>query len=205
MKFTDPNVETAAAKFHTLVKNGYFEPEALGVKYAESITNFTSGKTAMYPMGSWYLGAIPKTSGTTSALRGRPTTVRWSYRSRSAARWRSARGAGSGRRLLRRGWSLDPANFQSLISGDGAFPMLKDKTLANYDLDPEPGVQRDQLRRPRPERQGHLDRLGDKRRLDATKPQQRVLRGHPGALRLDDVLGQMQQLDSAWASATASS
>src|SRR5258708_3726852 len=60
VKFTDANVETAVAKYRTLAKNGYFEDGALGVKYADSITNFTSGKTAMYMMGSWFLGAVPK-------------------------------------------------------------------------------------------------------------------------------------------------
>ena len=52
VKFTDANVQTAVAKYRTLAKNGYFEDGALGVKYADSITNFTSGKTAMYMMGS---------------------------------------------------------------------------------------------------------------------------------------------------------
>ena len=31
-------------------------------------------------------------------------------------------------------WSLDPANYKALIEGDGAFPMLKGKTLADYNV-----------------------------------------------------------------------
>ena len=50
----------AATKMRTLVTDDYFEPDALSVSYAQSITNFNAGKAAMYPMGSWYLGSIPK-------------------------------------------------------------------------------------------------------------------------------------------------
>ena len=127
----------AATKMRTLVTDGYFEPDALSVSYAQSITNFNAGKAAMYPMGSWYLGSIPKNEWATSACSpGRPTTARWSSRSRWAARWRSAR-----RPRTRRPpssspsrWSLNPDNLKSLISGDGAFPMLKGKPLASYGL-----------------------------------------------------------------------
>jgi len=31
-------------------------------------------------------------------------------------------------------WSLNPANLKTLIEGDGAFPMLKGKTLADYNV-----------------------------------------------------------------------
>jgi multiple sugar transport system substrate-binding protein/raffinose/stachyose/melibiose transport system substrate-binding protein len=35
-------------------------------------------------------------------------------------------------------WSLDPGNLKSLIEGDGAFPMLKGKSLADYGVSVSP-------------------------------------------------------------------
>ena len=60
VKFADANVVAAATKMRTLVTDNYFEPDALSVSYAQSITNFNAGQAAMYPMGSWYLGSLPK-------------------------------------------------------------------------------------------------------------------------------------------------
>src|SRR6202034_3982035 len=60
VKFADPNVVAAATKMRTLVTDNYFEPDALSVSYAQSITNFNAGDAGMDPMGSWYLGSIPK-------------------------------------------------------------------------------------------------------------------------------------------------
>ena len=137
VKFTDANVQAAAAKYRTLVKNGYFETGALGVKYADSITNFTSGKTAMYMMGSWFLGAIPKDHADDFGSFMTPTddgslVVPFAVGGSMAISAKTA--APDKATAFAQAWSLDPANYKALIEGDGAFPMLKGKTLADYNV-----------------------------------------------------------------------
>jgi raffinose/stachyose/melibiose transport system substrate-binding protein len=137
VKFTDANVQAAAAKYRTLVKNGYFETGALGVKYADSITNFTAGKTAMYMMGSWFLGSVPKDHADDFGSFNTPTddgslVVPFAVGGSMAI---SAKAPALDKATaFAQAWSLDPANYKALIEGDGAFPMLKGKTLADYNV-----------------------------------------------------------------------
>lgn len=135
--FTDANVETAAAKYRTMAADGYFEPGALGVKYADSITNFTSGKTAMYMMGSWFLGAVPKASAANFGSFLTPTddgSVVVPFAVGGSMAISSATPSPDKAQAFAEAWSLDPANLKTLIEGDGAFPMLKGKTLADYNV-----------------------------------------------------------------------
>ncbi|HEV2346087.1 MAG TPA: extracellular solute-binding protein [Actinocrinis sp.] len=135
--FTDANVETAVAKYRTMAQDGYFEDGALGVKYADSITNFTSGKTAMYMMGSWFLGSVPKAAAADFGSFMTPTddgslVVPFAVGGSMAINAHTA--APDKATAFAEAWSLDPANYKALIEGDGAFPMLKGKTLADYDV-----------------------------------------------------------------------
>ncbi|MFC1405185.1 MULTISPECIES: ABC transporter substrate-binding protein [Streptacidiphilus] len=135
--FTDANVETAVAKYRTMVKNGYFETGALGVKYADSITNFTAGKTAMYMMGSWFLGSVPKANAADFGAFLTPTAdgslvVPFAVGGSMAISAKTADPAKA--TAFAQAWSLDPNNYKTLIEGDGAFPMLKGKTLADYNV-----------------------------------------------------------------------
>ncbi|MGW6139372.1 ABC transporter substrate-binding protein [Streptomyces sp. NPDC055144] len=136
--FTDANVKAAVRKYRTMAKNGYFEDGALGVKYADSVTNFTSGKTAMFMMGSWFLGSVPKDHADDFGAFLTPTddgslVVPFSVGGSMAISARTADPAKATR--FAEAWSLDPANYKALIEGDGAFPMLKGKTLDDYDVD----------------------------------------------------------------------
>ncbi|MEY9962432.1 ABC-type glycerol-3-phosphate transport system substrate-binding protein [Streptacidiphilus sp. MAP12-16] len=135
--FTDPDVETAVAKYRTMVKNGYFEDGSLGVKYADSITNFTAGKTAMYMMGSWFLGSVPKATADDFGAFLTPTddgslVVPFAVGGSMAVSAKTPDPAKA--TAFAEAWSLDPNNYKALIEGDGAFPMLKGKTLADYNV-----------------------------------------------------------------------
>jgi multiple sugar transport system substrate-binding protein/raffinose/stachyose/melibiose transport system substrate-binding protein len=133
--FTDPDVEMAVAKYRTMVVDGYFEPGALGVSYANSITNFTSGKTAMYMMGSWFLGAVPKATASNFGSFITPTddgSLVVPYAVGGSMAISSSTPDPAKATAFAEAWSLDPANYTALIEGDGAFPLLKGKTLADY-------------------------------------------------------------------------
>jgi ABC-type glycerol-3-phosphate transport system substrate-binding protein len=141
VKFGDADVVTAAAKMRTLVTDNYFEKGALNVSYADSITQFNAGKAAMYPMGSWYLGSVPKDQWDNIGVFPWPTddgsvvvpfAVGGSMAISSKAK--NVKDATA----FAEAWSLDPANLKSLIEGDGAFPMLKGKTLTDYNVTVSP-------------------------------------------------------------------
>lgn len=137
VKFTDDDVVAAATKYRTMVKKGYFEDGALGVKYADSITNFTSGKTAMYMMGSWFLGSVPKDHANDFGAFLVPTdngsqVVPFAVGGSMAISNKTPDVAKATK--FAQAWSLDPGNLKALIEGDGAFPMLKDKKLADYNV-----------------------------------------------------------------------
>jgi multiple sugar transport system substrate-binding protein/raffinose/stachyose/melibiose transport system substrate-binding protein len=141
VKFSDPDVVAAAAKMRTLVTDGYFEPDALSVSYAQSITNFNDGKAAMYPMGSWYLGSIPKSDWSNIGVFPWPTNngslvIPFSLGGSMAVSSKTPDQSAAFK--FAESWSLNPDNLKSLISGDGAFPMLKGKSLASYGLSLSP-------------------------------------------------------------------
>jgi ABC-type glycerol-3-phosphate transport system substrate-binding protein len=55
--FTDPLFAGAITKFKGLVDDGYFNEGGLGIDYAKLQDTFIAGQGAMYPMGSWFVGA----------------------------------------------------------------------------------------------------------------------------------------------------
>jgi ABC-type glycerol-3-phosphate transport system substrate-binding protein len=139
--FADPDVVAAATKMRTLVTDGCFQKGALNVSYADSIKQFNDGKAAMYPMGSWYLGSVPKAQWDSIGVFPWPTddgsiVVPFSVGGSMAinAHTKDLKAATT----FAQTWSLDPNNLKSLIEGDGAFPMLKNKTLADYNVTVSP-------------------------------------------------------------------
>lgn len=48
---------TSVERYANWVANGYIPADAVGVKYPEAEASFLAGKTAMYPIGSWFLNA----------------------------------------------------------------------------------------------------------------------------------------------------
>jgi ABC-type glycerol-3-phosphate transport system substrate-binding protein len=135
VKFTDANVVTAVEKYRKLVTESYFDKGALGVKYADSITQFTGGKAAMYMMGSWFLGSVPKDNADNFGAFPVPTddgsvVIPFAVGGSMAISSKTKDLAGATR--FAQAWSLAPANLKALIESDGAFPMLKGKTLDDY-------------------------------------------------------------------------
>ena len=138
VKFADSDVVAAAQEMRTLVVDNYFEQGALNVSYAQSITNFNNGQAAMYPMGSWYLGSIPKSDWNNIGVFLWPSddgsqVVPFAVGGSMAVSAHAPDQAGAFK--FAEAWSLNPLNLKTLIEGDGAFPELKGKTLADYDVD----------------------------------------------------------------------
>jgi multiple sugar transport system substrate-binding protein/raffinose/stachyose/melibiose transport system substrate-binding protein len=205
VKFADANVVAAATKMRTLVTDDYFEKGSLNVSYADSITQFNDGKAAMYPMGSWYLGSVPKDAWNNIGVFPWPTddgsvvvpfAVGGSMAISTHAPDTKAATA------FAESWSLSPANLKALIEGDGAFPMLKGKTLADYSVNVSP-VFTDSY--------GYVTQTNNKVSSIGWATNDDAM---PGSLNNDfyaaaqalfntgDVAGQMKKLDSAWNTAS---
>ncbi|NJP47265.1 ABC transporter substrate-binding protein [Actinacidiphila epipremni] len=205
VKFADADVVTAATKMRTLVEKGYFEDGALNVSYADSIKNFNAGKAAMYPMGSWYLGSIPKDQWDNIGVFPWPTddgkvVVPFAVGGSMAisAKAEDVKAATA----FAKTWSLDPANLKALIEVDGAYPMLKNKTLDDYGVTVSPAFTDSYAYVTRTD--AKVGAIGWATNDDAL----------PGSLNNDlyaaaqalfnssDVKGQMSKLDKSWDTAT---
>ena len=138
--FTDPLFADAMQKAVDLVEDGAYDSAALSVDYATANQNFLDGKSGMYPMGSWFTGSsyltpeqaanigafpwptddgsvvIPFNIGGTTSVSANSKDVE------SATAFAEA-------------WSLDPGNLSVLIETDGAYPMMKNLTLEDFDVD----------------------------------------------------------------------
>jgi ABC-type glycerol-3-phosphate transport system substrate-binding protein len=208
VKFSDANVVAAATKMRTLVTSNYFEPDALSVSYAQSITNFNDGKAAMYPMGSWYLGSLPKSEWNNIGVFPWPTNngslvIPFSVGGSMAVSSKAPDQAAAFK--FAESWSLNPDNLKALISGDGAFPMIKGKSLASYGLTLSPAFNSSY---------SYVTSQNSKVSSMSWATNDDAL---PGNLTNDfdaaaqalfstsNVQGQMQQLDQDWTTATASS
>jgi multiple sugar transport system substrate-binding protein/raffinose/stachyose/melibiose transport system substrate-binding protein len=92
----------------------------------------------MYMMGSWFLGSVPKDHADDFGAFMTPTddgslVVPFAVGGSMAISAKTA--APDKATAFAQAWSLDPANYKALIEGDGAFPMLKGKTLTDYNVD----------------------------------------------------------------------
>jgi ABC-type glycerol-3-phosphate transport system substrate-binding protein len=205
VKFGDSDVVAAAQKVRTLVTKGYFEDGALNVSYANSITNFNTGKAAMYPMGSWYLGSVPKDQWNNIGVFPWPTddgslVIPFAVGGSMAISTKAPNVSAATR--FAQAWSLAPANLKALIEGDGAFPMLKGKTLADYHVTVSPVFTTSYAYVT--DKNTKVSAVGWATSDDAM----------PGSLNNDfyaaaqalfntsDVQGQMNKLDQDWATAT---
>ncbi|MYS20997.1 multiple sugar transport system substrate-binding protein/raffinose/stachyose/melibiose transport system substrate-binding protein [Streptomyces sp. DvalAA-14] len=205
VKFSDPDVVTAAQKMRTLVEKDYFEQGALNVSYADSIKNFNAGKAAMYPMGSWYLGSIPKDQWSNIGVFPWPTddgsvVVPFAVGGSMAISTKAKDVTAA--TTFAKAWSLDPGNLKALIEGDGAYPMLKGKTLQDYGVTVSPAFS---------DSYAYVTKTNTKVSAIGWATNDDAL---PGSLNNDfyaaaqalfnskDVKGEMSKLDQSWNTAT---
>ena len=205
VRFTDPNVAAAVAKYRTMVRDGYFEDGALGVKYADSITDFTSGKTAMYMMGSWFLGAVPSDHADDFGSFLTPTddgSLVVPFAVGGSMAISAATAAPDKATAFAEAWSLAPANYKALIEGDGAFPMLRGKTLTDYKVNVTQ-VFRDSYAYVT-DNNAKVSAIGWATDDDAMPSglNDAFYAASQALFRSDDVTAELSKLDSAWDTAT---
>ncbi|MEV6299908.1 extracellular solute-binding protein [Actinoplanes sp. NPDC051861] len=205
VSFSDPDMVTAVGKYRTLVAGGYFDKGALGVKYADSITRFTGGKSAMYPMGSWFLGSVPKENAGDFGSFPWPTDdgsvvvpfVGGGSMAISAKAESTKLAEDFGR-----AWSLNPANLKALIETDGAFPMIKGKALDDYQVTVSQ-VFKDSYAYVT-EENNKVSAIAWATNDDALPPgvNDAFYAAGQALFTGDDVAGELKKLDEAWTTAT---
>lgn len=135
VKFTDENFVSAMDKQLELIELGAYSDSALSVDYVTANDNFITGKSAMYVMGSWLIGAIPADQsddfgsflfptddGSLVAPMNVGGTI--SVSSETADPEKAMDFAEA--------WTLEPQTMKTLIETDGAFPLIKNRTLEDY-------------------------------------------------------------------------
>jgi multiple sugar transport system substrate-binding protein/raffinose/stachyose/melibiose transport system substrate-binding protein len=137
VKFSDPIFADAMQKQIDLIKDGAYNPAALSVDFATANKNFLDGKSAMYPEGSWFTGSSYITPAQAENIGAFPWPTddgkivipfniggTTSVSSKSKDVDNAVKFAQS--------WSLDPRNLKVLIETDGAYPMMKNLTLKDF-------------------------------------------------------------------------
>ncbi|MET9480717.1 extracellular solute-binding protein [Streptomyces sp. NPDC006638] len=135
VKFTDPAMTGAVGKYRQLVEAGAFDKGALSVSYADANKQFLDGGSAMYPMGSWFIGQIPAADAADFGTFLLPsstgkTIVPFNTGGTTAVSAKSAHVADATR--FAEAWSLSKPNLKTLIETDGAFPMLKNVPFEDF-------------------------------------------------------------------------
>ena len=135
--FSDPLFANAMQKAVDLVKLGAYDSAALSVDFATANKNFLEGKSAMYAQGSWLTG-----SGYISAEQaGNVGVFPWPTNDGSIVIPFNVGGTTSVSSASKsvdkafefsKAWSLDPRNLGILVETDGAFPMMKKLSLADF-------------------------------------------------------------------------
>jgi ABC-type glycerol-3-phosphate transport system substrate-binding protein len=136
VSFTDPEFVAAMDKVRDLVTAGAYRDGALSVDYATANKNFLDGKSGMYLMGSWLIGQIkPDVAADFGAFPlptedGKPI-IPFNVGGTTSVSSQSA--APDQAMAFARAWSLAPANLKVLIETDGAFPMMRNRSLKDFD------------------------------------------------------------------------
>ena len=140
VSFSDPLFKDALQKAVELIGLGAYDPAALSVDFATANANFLEGKSAMYPMGSWFTGSSYVTPEQAAGLGAFP----WPTDDGSIVIPFNVGGTTSvssqSKNLddavtFAQAWSLDPGNLSVLIETDGSFPMMKKLSLEDFGVD----------------------------------------------------------------------
>ncbi|MCU1411670.1 MAG: extracellular solute-binding protein [Rhodoglobus sp.] len=140
VKFSDPLFADAMQKAVDLVAAGAYDPAALSVDFATANSNFIAGKSAMYPMGSWFTGSSYLTPEQAANIGAFPwptddgsIVIPFNVGGTTSVSSQSKDVANSVK--FAQAWSLDPSNLKVLIETDGAYPMMKKLGLSDFGVD----------------------------------------------------------------------
>lgn len=140
VSFTDPLFADAMQKAVDLVEMGAYDPAALSVDFVTANRNFLEGKSAMYPMGSWFSGTGYVTPEQAENIGVFP----WPSDDGDVVLPLNVGGAMSVSAVSKdvpsavkfaEAWTLAPSNMKVLIESDGAIPLLKGVELEEYGAD----------------------------------------------------------------------
>lgn len=137
VKFAGPEFSAAMQKQADLIEAGAYDPGALSVDYPTANANFLGGKSGMYIMGSWFTGSGYITPEQADNIGSFPLptddgSIVIPFNVGGSLSVSTASPALPDAVKFAEAWSLNPDNMTSLIETDGAFPMMKNLTLEDY-------------------------------------------------------------------------
>ena len=136
VSFSDDNVVAAFQKFQDLVNAGLIDEGGLGTDFATANQAFYDGEAAMYPQGSWFIGYMePEVSDNTGVFLLPqddgdvyvPIYVGGGVRVSGITEHPEE--------AMEFGKALELTYTQPLIEIDALFPMVKGKTIADWDVE----------------------------------------------------------------------
>jgi ABC-type glycerol-3-phosphate transport system substrate-binding protein len=137
VKFTDANFVAAMQKQVDLIKDGAYNPAALSTNFDAANKDFINGGAAMYIMGSWFTGSSYMTVDQAKSFGAFPfptdsgkLVVPFNVGGTTSVSSKSKHVDDAVK--FAQAWSLAPANLKTLIETDGAYPMMKKSTLADF-------------------------------------------------------------------------
>ena len=137
VKFTDANFVAAMQKQVDLIKDGAYNPAALSTDFDAANKDFINGGAAMYIMGSWFTGSSYMTVDQAKSFGAFPfptdsgkLVVPFNVGGTTSVSSKSKHVDDAVK--FAQAWSLAPANLKTLIETDGAYPMMKKSTLADF-------------------------------------------------------------------------
>jgi multiple sugar transport system substrate-binding protein/raffinose/stachyose/melibiose transport system substrate-binding protein len=137
VKFSDPLFADAMQKAIDLIGLGAYDPAALSVDFGTANQNFLDGKSAMYPMGSWFTGSSYMTAEQAEHFGAFPfptddgkLVVPFNVGGTTSVAT-SSKNVGDAVKFAQ-AWSLAPENLKVLIETDGAYPMMKNLSLEDF-------------------------------------------------------------------------
>ncbi|MCU1422552.1 MAG: extracellular solute-binding protein [Microbacteriaceae bacterium] len=137
VKFTDANFVAAMQKQVDLIKDGAYNPAALSTDFDAANKDFINGGAAMYIMGSWFTGSSYMTVDQAKSFGAFPfptdsgkLVVPFNVGGTTSVSSKSKHVDDAVK--FAESWSLAPANLKTLIETDGAYPMMKKSSLADF-------------------------------------------------------------------------
>jgi ABC-type glycerol-3-phosphate transport system substrate-binding protein len=138
VSFSDPEFVAAMQMFADLNEMGYIDDGALGTDFATANQTFYDGGAAMYMQGSWFIGYPPEDMGFEMGafLLPRPDGQQIaSIYVGGGTRMSAVSEHPEELRMFAETFEMHPAVMTAIIQNDALFPMMKNYSIDDYDVD----------------------------------------------------------------------
>ncbi len=137
VKFSDPEFVAPMQQFQDLVTQGYISDGALGEDFAGANQAFYDGQGAMYAQGSWFIGYLPDDLPFEAGVFLMPRAdgkIFAPFYVGGGVRMSAVSKHPEELEMFVKAFSTSPEQLSTLIEKDALFPMIKGKTLEDWNV-----------------------------------------------------------------------